>query len=88
MDIKEMKDRHRDFRNRRDTISVCVESMIDSYGAGGALRELAYIVGQVFRDKAEHVRTNWQDKDLAAEWELTAGRVEEGIYEVGENTHI
>jgi len=45
-----------------------LEHMIDAHGIHRVLLALEVISG----DKAEHVRTNWQDKPLARCWDNVA----------------
>lgn len=33
-------------------------------------------IGQICRDKAAHIRENWQDEKLARDWDLAANAVE------------
>jgi hypothetical protein len=49
--------------------SVVLEGMIDKHGLYDVLDMLA----EVCTEKAEHIRTNWQDKKLASVWDQ-AGR--------------
>jgi hypothetical protein len=50
------------------TMNEELESIIDGHRLCGTLRMLA---GVCF-EKAEHVRTNWQDETLAKMWERDA----------------
>jgi hypothetical protein len=54
-------------QNERDTI----ETLIDRCGLSSVLMALSEICG----DKAEHIRSNWQDEILARDWATTEGRL-------------
>lgn len=45
-----------------------LEDMLDQYG----LREIVNALSQISYEKAEHLRTNWQDESTAKEWDKTA----------------
>lgn len=46
-----------------------LESLIDSTSVVAVMQALSEICGE----KAEHIRTNWQDAKLAREWDHTCG---------------
>jgi len=48
-----------------------LEKLVDSAGLQGVLMALSEICGE----KAEHVRTNWQDKPLARRWNTACGAI-------------
>lgn len=48
-----------------------LERMIDSYGLEGVL----YAIGDICADKADHIRSNWQDEGMAKFWEQRLLRV-------------
>lgn len=47
-----------------------LEALVDKYAIDG----VASVLEQICYEKAEHVRTNWQDENLAKEWER-AGKI-------------
>jgi hypothetical protein len=47
-----------------------LETIIDRVG----LAELTDTIARIAREKAEHVQTNWQDRDLARVWNRVARR--------------
>lgn len=49
-----------------------LEGMIDSNG----LTSVCDMIADVCRDKAEHLRTNWQDDATAKMWEHAAKAIE------------
>jgi hypothetical protein len=49
-----------------------LEILVDSYGVKAVLEALA----QVCREKADHIRTNWQDQATAEVWEQNADRID------------
>jgi hypothetical protein len=49
-----------------------LESMVDQYG----LRVVMVMLANICFDKAEHVRSNWQDDDMAMSWERDANVLE------------
>lgn len=53
------------------TQAADLERMVDMYGLRGVLDALSSIAFE----KAEHVRTNWDDESLAREWEMKASKV-------------
>jgi hypothetical protein len=57
--------RHRDWRYE-------LELMIDKIGLSHVLFKLAEVCG----DKAEHLRSNWQDEKAAKEWIADARAIE------------
>ncbi len=46
-----------------------LESLIDGAGLCAMLQALS----QICDEKADHIRTNWQDKHLAKSWNSAAG---------------
>jgi hypothetical protein len=48
-----------------------LEQIIDKHGLAHVLQALE----QVCYEKAEHIRTNWQDRDLALRWERNGRRL-------------
>lgn len=50
-----------------------LEAMVDRNG----LRLVLDLLAEVCHDKAEHIRTNWQDKHTAAAWTQAAVRVKQ-----------
>lgn len=50
-----------------DTIEQ-LEQLIDQHSLKYILESLSTICSE----KADHIRTNWQDRDLAKEWQHTA----------------
>lgn len=48
------------------------EALVDKYNIDVILSKLA----EVCHEKAEHIRTNWQDKQTAKEWERLGKKLE------------
>ena len=48
-----------------------LENLVDTYSIAAVLAKLAEIASE----KADNVRTNWQDGRLAHDWELIAARL-------------
>jgi len=48
-----------------------LEDMIDTYGLEAVLDAL----GEICDEKAEHIRSNWQDSVTARPWNLIAARL-------------
>lgn len=53
-------------------IEFTLEEFIDQCGLQGVLAMLA----NVTREKAEHIRCNWQDRALAAMWDEAARAID------------
>ena len=56
-----------------------LEAMVDA-------TSLAVVLGALFvicREKADHVRANWQDESLAKSWDRAALRLNEVVGKVG-----
>ena len=49
----------------RETTKMELEAMLDG---GHSIADVLSMLAEVCDEKAEHVRTNWQDKVLAREW--------------------
>lgn len=49
-----------------------IEEMIDKVG----LSKFLFMLAEVCGEKAEHIRTNWQDRNLAKEWDADAKAIE------------
>lgn len=49
-----------------------LEEIVDAHGLAWTLHALA----DMCRDKADHLRINWQDKDTAYAWDRAARTVE------------
>jgi len=64
-----------------DTILENMESMVDIRGIGATLELLA----QVCYIKAEHVETNWQDKQAARVWIKIGKKIERLASKVSED---
>ena len=47
------------------TMQDKMEDVVDQYG----LAEVLYWLQQICQDKAEHLRSNWQDENSAQHWE-------------------
>jgi len=41
-----------------------------------SLSDLLQALGQVCYEKADHLRSNWQDRSAASDWDSAAGRVQ------------
>jgi hypothetical protein len=52
-------------------IATCLELLIDRYGVS----ELLCQVSNVCSEKAEHIRSNWQDNLTAKPWVRAAKRI-------------
>lgn len=48
-----------------------LESFVDSCGLSSVLMSLSEICGE----KADHVRANWQDNNLAHDWDTAEGHI-------------
>ena len=48
-----------------------LETKVDVYGIAAVLCKLA----EMASEKADHVRTNWQDERLAKDWDTLAARL-------------
>jgi len=58
-------------------LAETLESLIDAKGMQTVLETLA----QIASEKADHIATNWQDLNLAKEWDRLAARlVNDGYY--------
>jgi hypothetical protein len=55
-----------------DELTESLEKLIDDYGLLGVMLAAA----EICRLKAAHVRTNWQDKELAKRWIRAAKKLE------------
>ena len=51
---------------------IIIEQMIDESG----MENFLDAVETVCYDKADHLRTNWQDEYAAKQWEKTASKIE------------
>lgn len=49
-----------------------LEILIDQHSLAGVLDAVAVIC----REKADHIRTEWQDPNTAREWDLAASRID------------
>ncbi len=58
--------------DRLKTDTAALESLVDRYGLSMILRTLAEIASE----KAEHIRSNWQDAGAAREWDRAAAKVD------------
>lgn len=56
-------------QERKDTL----EALIDAT----SLRAVVAAIAEIARDKAEHIRTNWQDNITAQAWDMSANRLEQ-----------
>lgn len=45
-----------------------LEQLVDQY----SLKCILECLSTICSEKADHIRTNWQDRDLAKEWQHTA----------------
>ena len=57
---------------------VALEELVDRWTLGGLLNGLATICAE----KAEHVRSNWQDDEMADQWSRDGGRIARTAYRV------
>lgn len=48
-----------------------IEELIDAYG----LESVLNAIGDICAEKAEHIRSNWQDSVTARPWHLIAARL-------------
>lgn len=51
---------------------VALEGMIDAAG----LRNVVWALAHICWGKADHVRSNWQDEQLARDWEVNASMLD------------
>jgi hypothetical protein len=58
-----------------DTDQDVIEQMIDRLGTRGVLE----IIASIAHDKADHLRSNWQDEGAARQWERDARTIEKTI---------
>lgn len=63
-----------------DELAERLEKLVDARSMASVLQTLA----EIAEAKAEHVRTNWQDKTLAKEWDKIGRRVSKLAFE----THL
>jgi hypothetical protein len=49
-----------------------IEQMVDKVG----LSKFLFMLAEVCNEKAEHIQTNWQDRNLAKEWTADARAIE------------
>jgi hypothetical protein len=52
-----------------------LERLVDKHGLGGVL----WVLVEVCEQKAEHIRTNWQDKATARRWARAAAAIDQII---------
>jgi hypothetical protein len=50
---------------------IKLEGLVDASSLQGVLMALSEICGE----KAEHIRTNWQDRGLARQWDTACGAI-------------
>lgn len=50
-------------------MSIAIEAYLDAHGGFDSLSMVYAHVADICREKADHVRTNWQDEALAHLWE-------------------
>lgn len=55
-----------------ETLQSKMESLLDAYG----LTEMINALITVCYDKADHVRTNWQDENMGKAWDYTARQLD------------
>ena len=51
---------------------IALEGMIDVAG----LRNVVWALAHICWEKADHVRSNWQDEQLARDWEVNASMLD------------
>ena len=51
---------------------IALEAMVDTAG----LRNVVWALAHICWDKAEHVETNWQDDQLARDWNANAAMLD------------
>ena len=56
-----------------------LETLIDAHGVDSILES----IGIVCRDKADHIRSNWQDNVLAGQWERVAKKIDDAANYAG-----
>jgi hypothetical protein len=49
-----------------------IEQMVDKVG----LSKFLFMLAEICNEKAEHIQTNWQDRNLAKEWTADARAIE------------
>lgn len=49
-----------------DTVSEQLETLVDKHG----MEAIAAYLASMCREKADHIRTNWQDEMLARAWDM------------------
>ncbi len=55
-----------------DDLKVTLETLIDNHGLSYVLSTMA----QICYEKADHVSSNWQDKELGKEWDKAGNRID------------
>lgn len=55
----------------QSTLMAQLEDLVDTTSIAAVVAKLAEIASE----KADHVRTNWQDERLAADWEKVAAKL-------------
>jgi hypothetical protein len=57
----------------QQTLKDAIEAYLDSGNGFESLSEVYPMIADLCREKADHVRSNWQDEGLAHLWERFAG---------------
>jgi hypothetical protein len=65
--LSRMSERRREM-DKQQELEFALETLVDQHG----LSKVAMTLALICHYKAEHVRTNWQDKSLAREWTRNA----------------
>jgi hypothetical protein len=63
-------------KNLSTAEAVQLESLVDRT----SLKEVVGVLSDIARDKAMHIRDNWQDEPLARSWDKDAGKLERCSY--------
>lgn len=61
-----------------ERLDVLLEGIVDKETMGGVIAVLAIIA----REKAEHIRSNWQDHDYARQWQNAANALDKAVFKV------
>lgn len=59
-----------------NSLNDTLESLIDTHGLTHVLNAIAVVCSE----KAEHLRTNWQDSAAAKDWDADAAKIEKTAY--------
>jgi hypothetical protein len=67
--------------DRIEELAAELEATVDRHGMASVLESLAVLATL----KAEHVETNWQDRELARSWKRVASRIQQAALTASQN---